>query len=220
MKKFLLRQTMALIAFVLAVPAAAQQIIYANADELREERGDTVSTLHAERRTKNLLYLTGGGDFRIYSPTNRSLTRYLRKRAYAVRMDTALYVNCRKMRYKRYRLGGWYAPALVVQGHIFYAAQPVGQAATETLTPTYARKLGGEVGDAIKASGLVDKRVFYELDLQTGRSAFLDRRRMRQLLEGHPQWIGELEQEASEAAEVMIKYLKRLQQPGDLRDLH
>lgn len=210
MKRHLLSTLIALAALVPALPAASQQIIYANVDQLRLERGDTVTTLHTERRTRSQLRMTGGGDFRIYSPDNRSLTRYLRKRAYAVRIDTALYVNCRKMRYKKYRLGGWYAPALVAGGRIYYAAQPVGQAATETLTPVFERKLGGEVGDAIKASALVNKRVFYELDPVTGISTFVGKERMRQLLDAHPQWQKEFEQETSEAAEVMLKYLRRL----------
>lgn len=198
--------------FCLAIVQAgrAQQIIYSNPDELAEGRGDTVSTLRVERRTLNQLYLTGGGDYRILSPQNRSLSRYLRKRCYAVRIDTALYVNCRKMRYKKFRLGGWYAPVLEVGGRIFYTAQPVGQAATETLTPTNAQKLRGEVGDAIQASGLVDQRVYYELDLETGRSSFVDKERMLQLLTEYPEWQKEFEKETSEAAEVTGRYLQRL----------
>ena len=98
----------------------------------------------------------------------------------------------------------------MVNGHIFYAAQPVGQAATETLQTGSTGKLPGEVGDAIEASGLVNKRVFYELNPDTGRSSFVGRERMRQLLAGHPQWLAEFEQETSEAAEVTGKYLLRL----------
>ena len=74
----------------LALPAAAQQIVYGNAKALAEERGDTVTTLHVERRTLNQLYLMGGADYRIESSANRSLSRYLRKRCYAVRIDTNL----------------------------------------------------------------------------------------------------------------------------------
>lgn len=198
--------------FCLAIVQAgrAQQIIYSNPDELAEGRGDTVSTLRVERRTLNQLYLTGGGDYRILSPQNRNLSRYLRKRCYAVRIDTALYVNCRKMRYKKFRLGGWYAPVLEVGGRIFYTAQPVGQAATETLTPTNAQKLRGEVGDAIQASGLVDQRVYYELDLETGHSNFVGKERMRELLAGKPELLMEFEKETSEAAEVTGKYLRKL----------
>ena len=193
-----------------AMPVTAQQIIYGSAKALAGGKGDTVTTLHVERRTRNQLYLMGGADYRIESSTNQSLSRYLRKRCYAVRIDSTLYVNCRKMRYKRYRLGGWYASALEIDGHIFYAAQPVGQAATETLTPHDAPKLPGEVGDAIQASGLVNQRVYYELDLETGRSAFVDKERMRELLAEQPELLKEFEKETSEAAEVMGKYLRRL----------
>ena len=193
-----------------AMPVTAQQIIYGSAKALAGGKGDTVTTLHVERRTRNQLYLMGGADYRIESSTNQSLSRYLRKRCYAVRIDSTLYVNCRKMRYKRYRLGGWYASALEIGGHIFYAAQPVGQAATETLTPHDAPKLPGEVGDAIQASGLVNQRVYYELDLETGRSAFVDKERMRELLAEQPELLKEFEEETSEAAEVMGKYLRRL----------
>ena len=175
-----------------AMPVTAQQIIYGSAKALAGGKGDTVTTLHVERRTRNQLYLMGGADYRIESSTNQSLSRYLRKRCYAVRIDSTLYVNCRKMRYKRYRLGGWYASALEIGGHIFYAAQPVGQAATETLTPHDAPKLPGEVGDAIQASGLVNQRVYYELDLETGRSAFVDKERMRELLAGSGGSDGEI----------------------------
>lgn len=193
-----------------AMPVTAQQIIYGSAKALAGGKGDTVTTLHVERRTRNQLYLMGGADYRIESSTNQSLSRYLRKRCYAVRIDSTLYVNCRKMRYKRYRLGGWYASALEIGGHIFYAAQPVGQAATETLTPHDAPKLPGEVGDAIQASGLVNQCVYYELDLETGRSAFVDKERMCELLAEQPELLKEFEKETSEAAEVMEKYLRRL----------
>ena len=193
-----------------ALPAAAQQIVYSNARALAEGRGDTVTTLRVERRTLNQLYLMGGADYRIESSANQSLSRYLRKRCYAVRIDTTLYVNCRKMRYKRYRLGGWYASAMEINGHIFYAAQPVGQAATETLTPDDAQKLRGEVGDAIQASSLVNQRVYYELNLETGRSYFVDKERMSELLAGQPELLKEFEKETSESAEVIGKYLRQL----------
>ena len=43
-------------------------------------------------------------------------------------------------------------------------------------------RLGGEVGDAINASGLVHARVYYELNPETGKSEFVGRERMMQLL--------------------------------------
>ncbi|MCD8184278.1 MAG: hypothetical protein LUE99_15735 [Bacteroides sp.] len=206
MKRYWLLGMLALLAF----PCAAQQIMYANLKELVEERGDTVTILKIEKRARNRIYLMGGADYRITAGDNPGLCRYLKSRCYAVRIDTALYVNCRKMRYKRYRFGQWYAPAMWIKEKIYYCAQPVGQAATSTATPADATKLGGEVGDAIAASGLALARVYYELNPETGRSEFVGKDKMKELLEGSPQLQEALDKETSESAEVILKYLKQL----------
>ena len=114
------------------------------------------------------------------------------------------------MRYKRYRFGQWYAPAMWLGGKVYFCAQPVGQAATSTMTPDDATRLGGEVGDAINASGLVHARVYYELNPETGKSEFVGRERMMQLLAGYPTLHAEFEKETSESAEVIGKYLRQL----------
>lgn len=211
MKKRVVLWTLLLSILGGVLPCTAQQIMYANLKELREEQGDTVTTVQVERRSKNQIYLMGGADYRITAPENSGMSRYLRKRCYAVRVDTALYVNCRKMRYKRYRFGQWYAPAMWVGGKIYFSAQPVGQAATSTLMPADAAKLGGEVGDAIAASGLVHDRVYYELDPETGRSEFVGKEKMFQLLSAFPELRARFEGETSESAEVIGRYLKMIQ---------
>ena len=101
-------------------------MIYANLKELVEDRGDTLSTLKIEKRSKNQILLMGGADYRVSVDDNPGLCRYLKSRCYAVRADSALYVNCKKVRYKRFRFGGWYAPATWIQGKIYFYAQPVG----------------------------------------------------------------------------------------------
>lgn len=194
----------------MALPVVAQQIMYSNLRGLVENRGDTVTTLKVEKRTKNQIYLMGGADYRIAVDDNPGLCKYLKSRCYAVRIDTSLYVNCKKMRYKRYRLGLWYAPALWVKDKVYFCAQPVGQVATSTMTPDAAAKLGGEVGDAINASGLANARVYYELNLETGKSEFVGKERMLQLLEGYPGLKAEFEKETSESAQVVGKYLRAL----------
>lgn len=102
MKKSWLSGVLMLLA---VLPVGAQQVMYSNLKELVENRGDTVTTLKIEKRTKNQIYLMGGADYRITVDDNPGLCRYLKSRCYAVRVDTSLYVNCRKMRYKRYRFG-------------------------------------------------------------------------------------------------------------------
>ena len=106
-------------ALIMTLPAAAQQIMYANLRGLVENRGDTVSTLKVEKRTKNQIFLMGGADYRIASDNNPGLCKYLKSRCYAVQIDTSLYVNCKKMRYKRYRLGLWNAPAMSVKAKVY-----------------------------------------------------------------------------------------------------
>lgn len=200
------------ILMLLAVlPVAAQQVVYSNLKELVEDRGDTVAMLKIEKRTKNQIYLMGGADYRITVDENPGLCRYLKSRCYAVRIDTSLYVNCRKMRYKRYRFGQWYAPAIRFGGKVYFCAQPVGQAASSTMAPGDATRLGGEVGDAINASGLVHARVYYELNPETGKSEFVGRERMMRLLDGYPTLYAEFERETNESAEVIGKYLRALQ---------
>lgn len=207
MKKSWLSVVLMLLA---VLPAAAQQVMYSNLKGLLENRGDTVTTLKIEKRTKNQIYLMGGADYRITVDDNPGLCRYLKSRCYAVRVDTSLYVNCRKMRYKRYRFGQWYAPAMWLGGKIYFCAQPVGQNATSTMTPADATRLGGEVGNAINASGLVHARVYYELNTETGKSEFVGRERMLQLLEEYPALRAKFEKETSESAAVIGNYLRTL----------
>ena len=146
---------------LLVLPCSAQQIMYSNLKELVEGRGDTVTILKVEKRSKNQIYLMGGADYRIEAKDNSGLCRYLKSRCYAVRMDTSLYVNCKKMRYKRYRFGGWYAPAMWVNP-------------------------------------------------ETGRSEFVGREKMLELLADYPELKEAFEKETNESAEVVGKYLRQL----------
>ena len=106
---------------LLVLPCSAQQIMYSNLKELVEGRGDTVTILKVEKRSKNQIYLMGGADYRIEAKDNSGLCRYLKSRCYAVRMDTSLYVNCKKMRYKRFR---YYSPEM----GIYISSDPIGLA--------------------------------------------------------------------------------------------
>lgn len=207
MKKF----SISLFLFLLGILSShAQQVMFASLNDLAEGKGDTVTILQVQKRTKNQINLMGGADYRISADDNTSMGRYLKRRCFAVQIDTTLYVNCKKMRYKKFRLGNWYAKALWVNGTVFYAAQPVGQVATDKIVPEHTPKLGGEVGDAIQASGLTDERVYYELNMETGRSEFVGRERMLQLLAGKPELKKQFEQETSENASTIEPYLFQL----------
>lgn len=218
-KRRVVMKRICLLIFIILAPllCAAQQIMYANLDALVEGRGDTVTILKVEKRAKGQLFLTGGADYRIEAEGNRGLSRYLRRRCYAVQVDTQLFVNCRKMRYKRFRLGGWYAPAFRVGKNVYYSAQPVGQVAASTATPPNAVRLGGDVGSALAASGLVHARVYYELDTASGKSYFVGKERMAELLAAYPDLQEKLMQETSESAGVIGKYLYLLREREDAK---
>lgn len=201
---------LSIIGLWVALHGSAQNVIYANLKELVEDRGDTLSTLKIEKRSKNQLLLMGGADYRISVDDNPGLSRYLKSRCYAVRADTALYVNCKKVRYKRFRFGGWYAPAMWVQGKIYFTAQPVGSIAASTTLPADATKLGGDVGTAIAASGLVNARVYYELNPETGKVEFVGKDKMLELLKNEPELLKAFLKEVNERAEVTEKYLLQL----------
>lgn len=92
MKKSWLSGVLMLLA---VLPAAAQQVMYSNLKELVENRGDTVTTLKIEKRTKNQIYLMGGADYRITVDDNPGLCRYLKSRCYAVRVPRFMSIAVR-----------------------------------------------------------------------------------------------------------------------------
>lgn len=187
----------------------AQEIVYSSLKDLLAHKGDTVASLKIEKRTRNQIALSGGADYKISVDDNKLLCKYLKSRCYAVQSDTSLYVNCKKLHYKRLRFGGWYAPAMWLGGNIFFSAVPLGSVAASS-SVTMDVTLGGVVGDAIAASGLVSKRVYYEIDVTTGKVGFVGKDRMCALLESHPEWEEEYLKENSESAEITGKYLQML----------
>lgn len=188
---------------------AAQDVVYSTLKDLLAQDGDTVVGLKVEQRSKNQISLSGGADYKVNADDNKSLCKFLKNRCYAVRVDTSLYINCKKLRYKRLRFGGWYAPAMRLAGNIFFCAIPMGSVAGSS-SVTMDVTLGGTVGDAIAASGLVTKRVYYEIDSSTGKVDFVGKDRMCTLLEPYPNLKEAYLKEESESAEVTGRYLKLL----------
>ncbi len=200
-----------ILAIFFDVYATSQQVAFSSLKNLVIGRGDTLTILKVEKRSKNQIYLTGGGDYRIIAENNSGLCRYLKSRCYAVKLDTMLYVNCKKVRYKRFRFGSWFAPAMCVKNKIYFCAQPVGAVAASRATPTDATKLGGDVGIAIASSGLVYARVFYEIDPSTGKVDFVGKDKMMQLLDGNTELQDAFSKENGETAGIIGKYLRRLE---------
>lgn len=187
----------------------AQNVVYSNLKGLLACEGDTVASLKVEKRTKNHILMTGGADYKISAGPDDSMCKYLKSRCYAVQADTSLYVNCKRLRYKKFRFGGWYAPALRIGDHIYFCAIPLGSVAAGS-DATMDVMLGGQFGDAIAASALISKRVYYEIDPETNKVGFVGKERMGELLGGHPDWKAAYLNENSESAKVTDKYLRLL----------
>ena len=193
--------------------ANAQKVVYSSLKDFVAQRGDTLTTLHVEKRAKNQITLTGGADYKVSVNDNESLSRYLKKRCYLIRVDSALYVNCRKLRYKKMRFGAWYAPAMMLNGNIYFSAVPLGSVAAGS-SPSMSVMLGGQLGDAIAASGQVSKRVYYEIDTVTGKVDFVGKDKMLLLLTDHPLLKADYLKANSVSAEVTGLYLRELTDRG------
>ena len=192
-----------------AISTLAQDKMFTNLADLLSDGGDVVTTLNKTKRSKNQIYFSPGADYEIYSEGNKELTKYLKKRAYAVRLSDTLYINCKHLKYKNYRFGNWYALGQLIKGKIYFQAQPLGQIASSTLLPKEGSKLGGSIGDAINASNLDDK-VYYVINAATGEAEFVGKEMMNQLLASQPSLLEQFSQEDSERADVIGKYLEQL----------
>ena len=184
---------------VISLPLIAQNIIYSNLKELLAQDGDTVAVLRVERR------ITAGND--------ESMCRRLKKRCLAVRDEKGdLYLNCRKLRYKKLRFGAWYAPAVQLGKKIYFCAMPLGSVVGANFVEEDDVKLGGNIGDALAASSLVTKRVCYELNGETGKIEFLDKNKMVELLKKSPELKKAYLKEDSQEAKYTFKYLLELKE--------
>lgn len=190
--------------------AEAQTIVYHNLGHVMANEGDTIKlprSLTIEKRTKSQIMLTGGADYKV-SANTKSLNQHIHSRYYAVRVDSTLYINCRKLRINKFRFGKYHAPAMPVNGKLYFSAQPVGPAAT-ALSGSADSGLG-EFGDAISNTSVASKRVYYEIDPATNEIEFVGKAKMLALLENYPEWREAFLRENKVEAWITGKYLRRL----------
>lgn len=191
------------------LPVAAQSIVYSSLKAFLAQEGDTIVGLKVEKRTKNLIVMTGGADYKLSVDNSNAACKYLKNRCYLAKSDGALYINCKRLRYKKLRFGAWYAPALQVKGNLYFSAMPLGSVAAGS-SATMDVMLGGRFGDALAASGQVTKRVYYEIDAATGKVSFVGKDQMLALLNGFPEWETAYLNRNGESAEVIGEYLRLL----------
>lgn len=207
------RYIILLLMSVISFPLIAQNIIYSSLKEVLAQDGDTVAVLRIEKRSRNQILLSGGADYRITAGDDEPMSRRLKKRCFAVQSEKGdLYLNCRKLRYKKLRFGAWYAPAVRIDKNIYFCAMPLGSVVGGNFVEDDDVKLGGNVGDALAASSLVTKRVCYELNGETGKIEFLGKEKMLQILDKYPEWKQDYQQKDSQEAEDTFKYLLRIRE--------
>ena len=187
----------------------AQVVVYSSLKDFAAQRGGTLAAINVEKRAKNQIMLSGGADYKLSVDDNEPLSKYLKKRCFLVKVDSTLYVSCRKLRYKKLQFGAWYAPPMLLNGSIYFSAIPLGTVAAGSST-NMSVTLGGTLGDAIAASGQVSKRVYYEIDGITGRVDFVGKEKMLHLLTRYPALKEAYIEENSESAEVTGNYLRQL----------
>ena len=193
---------------LVALNVAAKNQAYASLKDLFAHKADTIGLLKIEKRTNNQMMMTAGGDYKITS-ANDALNKRIKKRCYGICSNGALYLNCRKLRFNKFRFGTCYVAAMWVGSNLYFCAPPVGPAeASVTPARNYAM---GAIGQAISSSSMVSDRVFYEIDSLTLKVDFVSKEKMSSLLKNHPNLLAEYLSENSEAAKVVAKYLRLLQ---------
>jgi hypothetical protein len=190
---------------------SAQDYTYSSLKTFLAGEGIETDDISVEKRSKNLMALRGGADFRILVHENKKLSKFLKNRCYAVLKDNRLYINCKKLRFHKLSFGHWYAPAMTVGENIYFSAVPLGTVAAQKQHGMEVT-LPGPIGDAIASSGLVSKRVYYEIDSATGKVGLVDSKRMLELLNAYPAMQQQFKDENSEAAAVTGKYLSLLKE--------
>lgn len=191
---------------LVALPVAAQSVVYSTLKGFLAQDGDTITGLKVEKRTKNQILMTGGADYKLSVDNNSSVCKFLKNRCALVKSDSVLYINCKRLVYKKLRFGAWYAPALELNGNLYFSAIPLGTVAAGS-SATMDVMLGGSIGDAIAASGQVSQRVYYEIDATTGKIGFVGKDRMLLLLNDFPEWKAAYLAKESESAEVTGEFL-------------
>lgn len=188
---------------------SAQDMVYRNLKEFLAGKGDIVTTLKLERRSKSQVMMTGGADYKLSASETELKPKFLRNRCGIVRYEGKLYINCKKLRYKKLQFGNWYAPAFLLRDEIYFVAVPLGSvvAGDEAMEV----KLGGTVGDAIAAASLLGRRVCYQVDPHTGEVDFIGKSAMEDMLKSSPELLNAyLKEDNNESAEVTTKYLLKL----------
>lgn len=164
---------------------------------------DTTLSVIVEKRTKNQIFMSGGADYKIYNG-DKETDKLIKTKIYAIEVNDSLYVNCRKLKFKKHVIGAWFAPAIVCQGKVYFYAISVGPSAAVAF---------GVIGGAVQAANEASSRVYYEMDPAMKELDKVGSEKMMILLKDYPELLEQYKKEAlKEHIEIVHKYLQKINQ--------
>ena len=89
--------------------------LYTTLSDLLNETSSSTLNVIKEKRNKNQLFMSGGGDFKIYNG-DKELDKEIKKKTFAIEIDDTLYINCIGLKFKKRPIGAWFAPGLICKG--------------------------------------------------------------------------------------------------------
>ena len=174
---------------------------YANISDLLNGVYETTLNVTVEKRTKNQIFMSGGGDYKI-SNGDKEADKRIKSELFAIEVNDSLYVNLKGLKYKKRAIGGWFAPALICKGNIYFSALPVGPSAAAAF---------GLIGGAVQAANANVTRVYYVVD-SSGKKLKLDKigsEKIEEMLGNYPELLERYKKEAfKDHIEIIEKYLR------------
>lgn len=179
--------------------------LYATLSDLLNETSSNTLSVIKEKRNKNQLFMSGGGDFKIYNG-DKQLDKEIKKKTFAIEINDTLYINCIGLKFQKRPIGAWFAPGFTCKGKVYFTAIPVGSDAALAF---------GVVGAAVQSANAASSRVFYEVN-DSEKKLKLDKvgsKKMEELLQNYPELLERYRKEAfKEHIDIVGKYLQAIKQ--------
>lgn len=179
--------------------------LYATLSDLLNETSSNTLSVIKEKRNKNQLFMSGGGDFKIYNG-DKLQDKEIKKKTFAIEINDTLYINCIGLKFQKRPIGAWFAPGFTCKGKVYFTAIPVGSDAALAF---------GVVGAAVQSANAASSRVFYEVD-DSEKKLKLDKvgsKKMEELLQNYPELLERYRKEAfKEHIDIVGKYLQAIKQ--------
>lgn len=161
---------------------------YASLPDLLNGTSDSSLKVLFEKRNKNQIFMSGGGDYRIYNG-DKEIDKAIKTGIFAVEVNDSLYINCRGLRFKKHVIGAWFAPGMICQGKVYFTAIPVGPSAAVAF---------GLVGGVAQAANAASNRAYYVID-DSEKKLKLDKigsEKMKEMLNIYPELLEQYNKEA------------------------